>query len=105
MEYLRNTWYAVAWSYEVGDQQFGRKVIEEPLALYRTSDGTLNVLRVMCPHRFAPLSKAKLRSEQLQCPYHVRPFASNGQCVFNTTGDGLVTKAGVTRKSRVGENV
>src|SRR3546814_5483616 len=83
MEYLRNTWYAVAWSDEVGDQPFGRKVIEEPLALYRTSDGTLHVLRDMCPHRFAPLSKGKIVSDQLQCPYHGLRFASNGQCVFN----------------------
>src|SRR3546814_6071735 len=83
MEYLRNTWYAVAWSDEVGDQPFGRKVIEEPLALYRTSDGTLHVLRDMCPHRFATLSKGKIVSDPLQCPYHGLRFASHGKCVFN----------------------
>src|SRR3546814_4657840 len=66
MEYLRNTWYAVAWSDEIGDQPFGRKVIEDPLVIYRTADGELHVLRDMCPHRFAPLSKGKIISDQLQ---------------------------------------
>src|SRR3546814_20723648 len=100
------SWYAVAWSDEVGDQPFGRKVIEEPLALYRTSDGTPHVLRDMCPHRFAPLSKGKIVSDQLQCPYHGLRFASNGQCVFNPHGDGVVPKAEIGRAScreRVGQ--
>src|SRR3546814_13013542 len=48
MEYLRNTWYAVAWSDEIGDQPFGRKVIEDALVIYRTADGELHVLRDMC---------------------------------------------------------
>src|SRR3546814_3420934 len=64
MEYLRNTWYAVAWSDEIGDQPFGRKVIEDPLVIYRTADGELHVLRDMCPHRFAPLSKGKIISDR-----------------------------------------
>src|SRR3546814_1442050 len=97
MEYLRNTWYAVAWSDEIGDQPFGRKVIEDPLVIYRTADGELHVLRDMCPHRFAPLSKGKIISDQLQCPYHGLRFNSNGQCVFNPHGDGVVPKAAVTR--------
>src|SRR3546814_2064481 len=97
MEYLRNTWYAVAWSDEIGDQPFGRKVIEDPLVIYRTADGGLHVLRDMCPHRFAPLSKGKIISDQLQCPYHGLRFNSNGQCVFNPHGDGVVPKAAVTR--------
>src|SRR3546814_9402475 len=63
MEYLRNTWYAVAWSDEIGDQPFGRKVIEDPLVIYRTAAGELHVLRDMCPPRFAPLSKGKIISE------------------------------------------
>src|SRR3546814_16036935 len=103
MEYLRNTWYAVAWSDEVGDQPFGRKVIEEPLALYRTSDGTLHVLRDMCPHRFAPLSKGKIVSDQLQCPYHGLRFASNGQCVFNPQArKSVVTGKSVTVRVDLG---
>src|SRR3546814_7655879 len=92
MEYLRNTWYAVAWSDEIGDQPFGRKVIEDPLVIYRTAGGELHVLRDMCPHRFAPLSKGKIISDQLQCPYHGLRFNSNGQCVFNPHGDGVVPK-------------
>src|SRR3546814_18546707 len=51
----------------------------------------------MCPHRFAHLSKGNIISDQLQCPYHGLRFNSNGQCVFNPHGDGVVPKAAVTR--------
>src|SRR3546814_11425224 len=59
----------------------------------------------MCPHRFAPLSKGKIVSDQLQCPYHGLRFASNGQCVFNPHGDGVVPKAAVTRTYPVADNL
>ena len=39
MAYLRNTWYVAAWSDEVGAKPLGRKILGEPMVLYRDAAG------------------------------------------------------------------
>ncbi len=84
--YLRNAWYAAAWSDEIGREPLGRTFLEEPVVLFRDTDGTPNALADRCPHRFAPLSKGKLVGDAIQCPYHGLRFGGDGNCVHNYHG-------------------
>ena len=87
--YLRNAWYCVAWSDELGDGGvLGRTVLKEPVVVYREANGNVSALEDRCPHRFAPLSMGKvLHGDHLQCPYHGLEFDRTGACVLNPHGD------------------
>ena len=39
MAFLKNCWYVAAWGHEVGRALLARKVLEEPMVLYRTAAG------------------------------------------------------------------
>ena len=39
-QYIRNAWYVAAWSREVGRQLLARRILDEPVLLYRKNDGT-----------------------------------------------------------------
>ncbi len=88
MEALRNTWYAAAWSGELGEKLFKRVILEEPIVFYRGSGGEAAALGNVCPHRFAPLNLGKIVNGNIQCPYHGLQFNAAGKCVFNPDGDG-----------------
>ena len=87
MSYLLNTWYMAAWASEVkGGELFHRKLLDEPIVLFRKHDGMPVALRDRCPHRFAPLHMGKLVDDVVQCPYHGLRFDSAGKCVLNPHG-------------------
>ncbi|TQF17798.1 Rieske 2Fe-2S domain-containing protein [Myxococcus llanfairpwllgwyngyllgogerychwyrndrobwllllantysiliogogogochensis] len=49
-------------------------------ALFRDAEGRPAALADACPHRFAPLSKGRVRADgRLQCPYHGWRFDAQGQ--------------------------
>src|SRR3546814_16896615 len=76
-KYLRNAWYAAAWSEEIGGTPLGRTFLEQPVVLFRETDGTTVALADRCPHRFAPLSKGKLVGNAIECPYHGLRFGAD----------------------------
>jgi phenylpropionate dioxygenase-like ring-hydroxylating dioxygenase large terminal subunit len=85
--YLRDCWYAAAWSDEVMSVPLERTLCGEKLVLFRRSDGHVAALSGVCPHRFASLARGKLLpSGNLQCPYHGLQFDSAGRCVHNPHG-------------------
>ena len=85
-KYLRNAWYAAAWSDEIGREPLARTFLDEPVVLFRDTAGTPKALADRCPHRFAPLSKGKLVGDTIECPYHGLRFGSDGSCVYNYHG-------------------
>jgi phenylpropionate dioxygenase-like ring-hydroxylating dioxygenase large terminal subunit len=89
MAFLRNAWYAVAWSEELGAQTVARTILGEPLVLYRDAAGEPVVLADQCPHRFAPLSLGKINGDRITCPYHGLTFDKTGACVHNPHGRGV----------------
>ncbi|MGE3778066.1 MAG: Rieske 2Fe-2S domain-containing protein [Pirellulaceae bacterium] len=95
--FMKNAWYVAAWSEEVRDSLFHRKILDEPVLLYRKADGSVVGMHDRCPHRFAPLHLGKLKDDTVQCGYHGLCFNARGECVSNPTGAGAVPKAARVR--------
>ena len=75
---LRNQWYVVAASAEVGDQPLGVKRLGEALVLWRDEQGRVHAVEDRCPHRGAALSIGEVHEGAITCAYHgvrVDPYA------------------------------
>ncbi|UUX95477.1 aromatic ring-hydroxylating dioxygenase subunit alpha [Aquabacterium sp. J223] len=83
MAFLRNAWYAAAWADEVGDGLFTRRILDEPVLLYRNDAGTPVALADRCPHRFVPLHRGRKLGDRIECGYHGLQFDPDGRCVAN----------------------
>src|SRR5262245_50628355 len=91
MEFLRNAWYVAAWSDELTrDRLLARTLLEEPVVLFRTATGQPAALFDRCPHRFAPLSRGRLKGDVIECGYHGLCFDRNGTCAHNPHNPGHV---------------
>ena len=94
MNYLLNTWYVAAWSHDVVPGAIlARTILDQPVALFRRTDGTLAAIHDACPHRFAPLSAGILQGDRIACRYHGLAFDGSGACVFNPHGPTLRSMA------------
>lgn len=80
---LKNAWYMAAWGEEVSQVLLRRRILGEPIVLYRLQDGTVNALTDRCPHRFAPLSRGDRIGDTLRCGYHGLSFDAAGNCIHN----------------------
>jgi phenylpropionate dioxygenase-like ring-hydroxylating dioxygenase large terminal subunit len=85
MMWARNCWYVIAWEHEIpaaeSSQLFSRKLLNEPILVYRKSDGSLVAMEDRCPHRHAPLSQGRKEGDEIRCGYHGLKFNAQGQCV------------------------
>src|SRR5438094_626299 len=81
VEFPRNQWYVAARSAEVDDQLFARRLLGEPVVLYRASAGHPIALADRCPHRQFPFSKSRRVGDTIECGYHGLQFDSNGRCL------------------------
>lgn len=100
MTFLRNAWYIAAWASELPQGQLlARRLLDEPVVLYRDADRVARALADRCPHRFAPLSLGRLcdGGASLECGYHGLRFDGAGACVHNPHGDGRIPKAATVR--------
>jgi len=97
LNYLLNTWYVIAWSDEVNNDLFHRKIIEKSILLYRNKKKSVIAMDNRCPHRFAPLHMGELDNDIVKCKYHGLQYNSEGKCVLNPHGDGAIPKAAVVR--------
>lgn len=88
MPYLRNTWYVAAWDREVsGNAVLQRRLLNEPVALFRNADGTPCATSAVCPHRYASLGLGRVENGVLHCGYHGLGFDGTGACVHNPFGE------------------
>ena len=81
MNFLENHWYAAAWSEEIGIAPLARRILDRPVALFRTASGKAAALDDCCPHRMVPLSRGRVEGETLRCGYHGLRFDCSGKCV------------------------
>ncbi len=79
--FVRNGWYVAAWDYELGETEvITRTIINEPVVIFRTHDGTVAALEDRCPHRGYPLSMGTREGDSLRCGYHGFKFDCTGAC-------------------------
>jgi len=96
--WIRNAWYVAAWTHEIEPGRIhARTIVDQPLVIYRTSDGGMVALEDRCPHRFAPLSMGRLEGDSLRCMYHGLKFAPDGKCV-EIPGQKLIPQSACVRR-------
>src|SRR5258706_3676190 len=93
--FIRNAWYTAAWAHEVGDKPLGRRLLNEPVVLFRGQDGKVGALEDRCCHRSAPLKIGKVVAQGLECGYHGLVFDTDGRCVRIPGQDQIPERARV----------
>ena len=79
--FLKNYWYVAAFANEIGRDPFPRRILDEPVVLWRTEAGVPVAFEDQCCHRQAPLSLGRTVGDCLQCGYHGMTFDAEGACV------------------------
>lgn len=100
MDYLLNAWYMAGWGSELEKGVLpARKLLDEPIVMFRDAGNVAHALQDRCPHRFAPLSCGRLLADKgaVQCGYHGLEFDGSGHCVLNPHGDGKIPAAAKVR--------
>lgn len=78
----RNYWYVAAWDHEVRRQElFRRTICGEPVVFYRRENGAPVALEDRCCHRHMPLSRGRLRGDNVECVYHGLTYDPSGTCI------------------------
>jgi phenylpropionate dioxygenase-like ring-hydroxylating dioxygenase large terminal subunit len=78
--FVRNAWYAAAWSEEIGRELVERWICDVPVVFYRREDGVPVALEGTCPHRQYPLALGRLKGDRVECGYHGITFDCDGAC-------------------------
>ena len=78
---IRNQWYVVLESKEVGGKPVGVTRMGEKLVFWRDSSGAVCCAVDRCPHRGIQLSLGVIHDDHLQCPFHGFEYDSSGKCV------------------------
>ena len=81
MPFLKNAWYVAAAANELDEPMVSRTICNQPVVLFRNSDGSPAAIHDRCPHRFVPLSMGKRVGDTIQCGYHGLAFDGTGACV------------------------
>ena len=83
MTFVRNAWYMLSWSKDLGEQPKSITVLDEPVVIFRQQDGAAAALYDVCPHRAVPLSLGHVIGDNIVCPYHGLEFDKAGVCRKN----------------------
>lgn len=79
--FVRDCWYVVASTEEVGTAPLRRELMDDAVVLYRTESGRPAALTDRCVHCGAPLSQGTVSDDQISCPYHGLVYDASGTCV------------------------
>lgn len=92
--FIKNCWYVAAWDLEVpADGMLPRTLLDEPVLLYRDTQGRVVALEDRCCHRAAPLSLGRKEGDCVRCMYHGMKFDSSGACVEIPGQDTIPARA------------
>lgn len=81
-QFVRNAWYAAAYSDELTQgKPLGCVILEEPVVLYRRANGVPAALEDRCVHRSMPLSMGRVCGDVIECGYHGLQYDCSGTCV------------------------
>ena len=79
--YPRDCWYVAAVSDEIGRGPLSRRLLDRPVVLYRQESGQIVALADQCGHRGYPLSKGRVKGDNIECGYHGFQYDPTGACV------------------------
>ncbi len=91
---LKRHWYVAAWAHEVTRELLARRLLGEPVVLYRTTAGRVVALEDRCLHRRAPLSLGRVLGDEVECGYHGLRYAPSGECTLIPGQDRVPRVAG-----------
>ena len=77
---IRNQWYVVLESREVGNKPVGVTRLGEKLVFWRDAQQVVRCAYDRCPHRGVQLSIGVVHNGHLQCPFHGFEYDFNGRC-------------------------
>jgi phenylpropionate dioxygenase-like ring-hydroxylating dioxygenase large terminal subunit len=97
MPFLCNAWYCAAWTEEVTRTPIARRILNQPVLMFRMTTGAIAAMSNACVHRFAPLHQGVLAGDVISCPYHGLSYNSAGVCVHNPHGDGQIPRGAKLR--------
>ncbi len=86
--YAQDAWYVAAWARDVADAPLARRILDQPVVVFRTESGAPAAFDDCCPHRMVPLSLGRVEGELLHCGYHGLQFATDGRCAKIPGRDG-----------------
>lgn len=76
--YPFNCWYVAALSDEVGNGLLARRLLDEPVVMYRRASGEVVAMEDRCIHRAYPLSEGRLDGDRVVCGYHGFSYDPDG---------------------------
>ena len=79
--YPRDCWYVAAVGDEIGREPLSRRLLDRPVVLYRQQSGQVVALADQCGHRGYPLSKGRVKGDNIECGYHGFQYDPTGACV------------------------
>jgi len=80
MQALRACWHPVAFADAVTEAPYGTMLLDEPLALWRGTEGRPHAVSDICIHRGTALSLGWTQGDQIVCPYHGWRYRADGRC-------------------------
>ncbi|TAL76891.1 MAG: aromatic ring-hydroxylating dioxygenase subunit alpha [Burkholderiaceae bacterium] len=89
----KNFWYVAAFSDDIGHEIVARTILNQPLVMFRASDGKVAALEDRCPHRAVPLSLGRLVGDAVRCTYHGMQIGPDGSCVHIPCQDRIPAAA------------
>lgn len=92
--FLHDAWYMATTSDDLdADGKIGLTMLNQPVVIYRRTDGTAVALEDRCVHRMAPLSLGRVEGDNLRCMYHGLLFAESGRVIEIPSQDMIPQKA------------
>lgn len=88
---IKNQWYAIMETKEVGKKPVGVTRMNEKLVLWRDANGKLKCIFDKCCHRGASLSFGRVKDGNIQCPFHGFTYNELGK-VTNIPANGKASK-------------
>lgn len=79
---IKNQWYVVLESREVGETPLGVVRMGERMVFWRDAEGRVRCHRDKCAHRGASLAPGKIVDGHIQCPFHGLEYDPSGRCVL-----------------------